>query len=131
MSEWTPNQIRELIEQAIKAERHLRDRLREEDRRQFEEHRKRMSEALKLQAIEYERRLAELNNEARRIHAVISSTVSQDTWHPHLKAFNELRERVVSQDNSKRETAIILGVVYSSVMATIAIISILVTVAIK
>ncbi len=120
MSEWTPNQIRELIEQAIKAERNLRDRLREEDRERFDDYKKSVAEALRVQASEYERRLRDLNNEAKRIQEFIKITVSQDSWTPHLKQFAELRERVTSQDSSSREMAVILGVIYSAIIATIA-----------
>ncbi len=131
MSDWTPNQIRELIEQAIKSERHLRDRLRDEDRARFEEYRKSISEALRLQAIEYERRLHDLNNEAKRIKDAVVITVSQDTWKPHLMAFNELKDKVTKQDNSSREMAVILGVIYSSVVASITAAGVVVSILLK
>lgn len=70
MSEWSASQIRELIEQAIKSERCLRDRLRVEDRERFEEFKRTSAKALELQASEYQRRLDTLNHaheEARRI----------------------------------------------------------------
>lgn len=94
MSDWTASQIKIIVDDKIADERRHRDSLRKEDRERFEEYKKTLIEALRVQTqennrdrTELERRLTVLNHahdEARRVLGTYAL----------LKDFNELKERV-------------------------------------
>lgn len=94
MAEWSASQIRELIEQAIKAERCLRDRLRTVDRERFEEYKNTAAHALKLQAVEYERRLDVLNHAHAESQRVLHTYVSQSVYDKDIERLTKLEKTV-------------------------------------
>lgn len=94
MGEWSAPQIRELIEQGIRAERCLRDRLRVEDRERFEEYKKTAAHALQLQATEYERRLDVLNHAHAEAQRILHTYVSQSVYDKDIERLTKLEKTV-------------------------------------
>lgn len=110
MSEWTTDTIKELLEARFKA---------------LEELRKQEAEALKNQAVEYERRLVSLNHEAQRLQSAVVQNVSRDTWEAFIKTFGEWKwtvDKGLNEATGSRTGVGQLGsTIYSGLMTIIAI----------
>ena len=81
--------LREYLEGLIRHEREMR-----------EGHQREAKEALKIQAEVYESRLRNLNNEAARIQAVVTATVTRELFDSH-RAFEDARCAQIVQSLSE------------------------------
>lgn len=89
MSEWSADHIKELIRVEICAERRLRDALRAEDRRHFENALAALDKALQHQAVEYERRLTDLNHSHAQAKDALATYIPREIYE---KSHSEVRD---------------------------------------
>jgi len=82
------------LKEFFEAKLHAIDALREKDIKAFYEYVKTASEALKLQAREYERRLESLNGEQARIAKTQETYISREIWERFVDEDRQWKSRI-------------------------------------
>ncbi len=100
--------LREYLEQRIK-----------NLRKHFKHHAKTTGEELKRQAIEYERRLGELNHEAERLQLMVPKTLFDEVVAQFRKELTELQLARASQEGGRARSQLIA--IVSTMVAVVAL----------